>query len=489
MERLSKNRFIDFIDRYYYWFLAAVLLTALFNIFYNLGHVPINSWDEARHGASAFEMLRTQNPIVNTYAYENDYWNLKPPLSFWFIGLGYKIAGFNPFGLRLFSAAAAFITIAVTVSFTRFHFGKLASIISGSVLVTTTQYMLSHSARSGDADSLHVLFFTLAVASASFSARNIKWLYVSGISFSLAFLNKSWHALSIPVIIGLYLLISKTIMKIHKKEWLIFAASSFLPVFIWAIFRYANDRTVFLKKMVVFDLLSRSSSTLEGHSGTSSYYLSTLQYGYWHWMLILAGSFVLYLAVARYNTDRSSKNIMVLMVLWTFVPLLLYSYAKTKITWYILPVFPALAVCIGALTCKIIKATGKKPLLHVAIILILMFSFYKNESVILSDIISVEQDKIQSDLKKTSILKNHRGAKIYTLCGHPEFPACWRQSDLLAAELYGDLKPKDGGLDRFLNEKSASLIMVPKNEMYDHIINHTGLKVLAEGSVSYILSR
>jgi 4-amino-4-deoxy-L-arabinose transferase-like glycosyltransferase len=214
----AENKFLDFFDKYYYLFLAIVLFMALFNIFYNLGHVPINSWDEARHGASAFEMLKTGNPIVNTYAYEIDYWNLKPPLSFWLIGLGYKIAGFNPVGLRIFSAAAAFITIAVTAYFTFYHFGKLASLISTSVLATTTQYILSHCARTGDADSIHVLFFTLAVVLASFSSKNIKWFYLSGLSFSLAFLNKSWHALSIPAIIGLYLLVNKMFLKIRKKN-------------------------------------------------------------------------------------------------------------------------------------------------------------------------------------------------------------------------------------------------------------------------------
>lgn len=461
---------------------------ALFNIFYNLDDTPIKSWDEARHGASAFEMLKTGNPLVNTYAYENDYWNLKPPLSFWLIGLGYKIAGFNPMGLRIFSAAAAFITVAVTAFFSYYHFGKLASLISTSILTATTQYMLSHCARTADADSIHVLLFTLAVVFVSFSSKNIKWLYLSGLSFSLAFLNKSWHALSIPVIIGLYLLINKMAPKIRIKEWLVFSAFSLLPILIWGALRYTYDGTAFLERMITFDLLSRSSTPLEGHSGNSSYYLSTLQYGYWHWLLILAGSLVLYLATAYKNPLRSPRNVTALFLLWVFIPLLLYSYSKTKITWYILPIFPALSICTGALTSKIINSTGKNVLLHVAIAFTLVFALYKNESVIMTDILNIEQDMIQSDLQSISKLKGFEGTKIYTLCGATEYPECWKQSDLLAAELYGSLKPKDGGLQPFVNEKSASLIIVPKNEMYHHIIDQMGLEILLEGRSSYISS-
>jgi hypothetical protein len=277
-------------------------------------------------------------------------------------------------------------------------------------------------------------------------------------------------------------------LKIRIKEWLVFTAFSLSPVLIWGTLRFAFDGMSFLEKMVTFDLLSRSSTPLEGHSGTSSYYLLTLQYGYWHWLLILSGSFVLYLAVAHKNSVRSPRNVTSLLVLWIFIPLLIYSYAKTKITWYMLPTFPALAICIGALTSRIVKSTGRNILLHLAIVFIFAFSLYKNESVIMKNILNTPHDKIQSDLRNTKALKGYEGTKIYTLCSGTEFPVCWRQSDLLVAELYGNLKAQDGGLQPFINEKSIALIIVPKNDMYGYIIGRIGLKVVLEGRSSYILS-
>ena len=90
---------------------------ALFNIFYGLADFPIFSWDEARHGVSAYEMLKERNFIMNTYKYKVDYWNLKPPLSFWMTMAGYKIAGFNTLGLRLFQQYPPSMTILVTALF------------------------------------------------------------------------------------------------------------------------------------------------------------------------------------------------------------------------------------------------------------------------------------------------------------------------------------------------------------------------------------
>jgi 4-amino-4-deoxy-L-arabinose transferase-like glycosyltransferase len=102
---------LDFIEKNYYIFLMAILLMSALNIFYNIGKAPINSWDEARHGVNAYEMIKRNNYIVNTYSYKNDYWNLKSPISYWAIIMGYKLMGFNPSGLRIVLSVSAYLTI------------------------------------------------------------------------------------------------------------------------------------------------------------------------------------------------------------------------------------------------------------------------------------------------------------------------------------------------------------------------------------------
>ena len=84
--------------------LIFLFLVLAFITFYNLGEFKVNDWDEARHGVSAYEMLKNKNYIINTYNYKNDYWNLKPPISFWIIMLSYKLFGATIFSMRLYSA-------------------------------------------------------------------------------------------------------------------------------------------------------------------------------------------------------------------------------------------------------------------------------------------------------------------------------------------------------------------------------------------------
>lgn len=456
------NWIFVYIEKYYFVFLIIIFIVAFFNIFYNLGRSPIFSWDEARHGVSAYEMQKNKDLIINTYGYEKDYWNLKPPLSFWAIVLGYKLAGFNALGLRLISAVAAIITIVSIAFFTKYKHGKLASLIAATMLTTTTQYILSHSARTGDADSLHVMFFTLAAISIALLGNNIIWLYSSGFFFSLSFLTKSWHALNILVIIGVYLIISKVFLKIKLKEWILFALASSTPILIWGLLRYSKDGLTFFKMMINFDLMARTSSTLEGHIGGPSYYLLTLQYSSAYWILLLIVGLIILLFIHRESPAESERNYILLLIVWITIPLLFYSFSKTKITWYILPVYPALSVCTGAVLAKILGSPKMWTVLKVVIAFSITSTMYFNENRILKSITPIQTSDMQLTLQNINKLKTLGYENIYTICGPEGYSTCWLQCDLLAAELYSDLKAKGGGFQSFEQDIVKSLIVIPK---------------------------
>lgn len=79
-----------------------VLFLVLTNVFVLLPAPRIYDWDEARHGITAYEMIKRGDFLTNTYMGEMDYWNTKPPLSFYPLIAGYKFFGFNNLGLRFF---------------------------------------------------------------------------------------------------------------------------------------------------------------------------------------------------------------------------------------------------------------------------------------------------------------------------------------------------------------------------------------------------
>lgn len=494
--------FFNFIEKYYYVFLMITLSLTLFNLFYYLQSTPIYSWDEARHGISAYEMLKKHEYIVNTYGYLNDYWNLKPPMSFWAIMLGYKLAGCNPFGLRVFSAIAALLTMLIAAAFVKHKHGGVASLITVLILTTSPKYIVIHSARTGDADSLFVLFFTIAMISMILIEENIKFLYLAGLGFSFAFLTKSWHALNIILIGFIYLLVTKILFKLKVKEWIVFIISSFFPILIWGILRYMKDGFEFFRMMINYDLLARTSRTLEGHIGDRWYYFDNLKLYYGVWLLLLGFTIAIYLILhidilfkKRFNAK--DKNYIVGMALWILVPLSLYSKAETKIPWYILPLFIPIPICIGGVCGSLLRGVRRNAIVQLVVITFLIQGVATYEPAIIGHIVKFSNDNTRVSFNKCEVLRDITGTNAYIYYGAEakinvgpisEFKD-WQQSDLLSVEYYWDLIPKDGGFYGFLNDKSNSILIVPKKDIFNRVIEENNLKVISKSNSIYILSK
>ena len=148
--------------------------------------------------------------------------------------------------------------------------------------------------------------------------------------------------------------------------------------------------------MIEFDLLDRSTKTLEGHIGGLFYYVYTLQYNFICWILLLFGGFVAYQLLPKNSFGKDKKNYMFLITLWVLIPFLFYTKANTKTTWYILPVYPVFAICIGAFSNRLLRISARTLVLQVIIIFSIMFSLYRNENIILSAINRVKTDTVQT---------------------------------------------------------------------------------------------
>lgn len=484
---------LNFIEKYYYIFLIIILMIASLNMFYNLGKTPINSWDEARHGVNAYEMIKRNNYIVNTYGYENDYWNLKPPISYWAIVGGYKLVGFNSLGLRIFSAVASFITVLIVAIFTLHKHGRLASLISTFAITTSMPFVLEHCGRTGDADAIFVLFFTMSMVAMALIEENTNWLYAAGVSFAMAFLTKSWHAGNIVVIGIIYLILSKTLFKLKVRQIFMFILSCSFPILIWGFFRYKQDGLVFFETMINYDLLARSSTTLEGHVGSISFYIEALQRTYFYWLLVWVSIILVSTLFIKPNLiNRRRINYVLAITLWIAVPFLLYTKAKTKIDWYILPIYPALAISIGAISSLLLRAKNRNFLFQSLLALMILLAIYKNEVSIIRSISNPLPSYAQVAMEEMKDLPEYRGKNIYTTfkTGSADNPNRWDQSCLLCAELYGDLIPVEGGINGFLKDNTDKpLLLIPKDKVKLLNMKVNSQKVVAESNIVYILTK
>ncbi|MGG5254454.1 ArnT family glycosyltransferase [Neobacillus sp. SM06] len=475
---------MDRIQHRFTYFLtfSIILSLAAMNVFYHLGKFPIYSWDEARHGVSAYEMMKNGNFFVNTYRGHPDYWNLKPPLSFLSILVGYKIAGFNAFGLRISSAVFSLLTIIIVTVFVLKKFGKLASIFSMLALSTNTQFLINHSSRTGDADALYVFFFTVAILSLFQSIEKIQWLYVSGLVFSLAFLTKSWHAGTIVVIMGLFLFFTGTYKKLNYRKWIFLFLSMLLPILFWAFIRFQYDGLRFFKGMLFYDLLQRSSSSIEGHVGGVFYYVQILNRFSLFWILIVLFTGLLFLFQIKKTKEFPKNEYVIGILIAILVPFLLFTLAKTKIRWYILPIYPPLSMLIGILTSKYI-IQGKRFLKVVLLLAFLSVSTYY-EVGILTYLQNPAPNFKQSLIEKVKNQTALRGDHLYLYA--PTSKVKWLQSEVLTAELANDLHVANGNFQEFLSKKHA-LLLVPTQWYSKEWAQSYQLKAIASNQWGYLV--
>ncbi|MFF2449451.1 ArnT family glycosyltransferase [Neobacillus sp. NPDC058068] len=470
----------------YFLVMMFLFTLAFFNIFYKLGDFPIYSWDEARHGINAYEMFKKGNYIVSTYMNSIDYWNLKPPLSFWANIAGFNLAGFNAYGLRLFSAISAMLTIIVTAAFTYKTFGKIASMLTTLTLTTCTQLLINHSARTGDADSLFVFFFTFAIISLLLSEQGDIWLYLSGVAFALAFLTKSWHAGNIAGIIGLYLLLNGRWKRLTSVKWLLLLHCMFLPIIIWGSLRYQYDGIEFFKTMINYDLLHRSSSPIEGHVGGKFFYFQVFWRFFKFWLILLVGLvFVYFFKDLSFDFLKTKKRATIIGIgLWLLIPFLLFTFVKTKIRWYILPVYPPLAILIGIMGSRLLL-NGKLISKAFLVFFVIMISVHYEWRILLhlnNQTPKFHLSLIQS-LHKMEELKG-KSLFMYHPTGKPE----WEQNIVLTAKLYGDFNVEDGDLNDFLQTDGA-LLLLKKRKYTDEILKSNNLIVVASNNWGYIVRK
>lgn len=436
------------------YFVGFVLLIGLicFLSFYRLDAKYVDPWDEARHGVNAYEMLKEGKLIESTYLYETDYYNLKPPLSMWCIMLSFAIFGTNVFALRAYSAFC-YVLLAVLVGcYVRKHYGRLESLLTLGFLAANTTPFIAHMVRAGDADSLYVLLFTLAMLFMLQIEKNQTYLYACGLFFALAFLTKSFHAGVIAVIGGLFLLITGELKKMSLKTWGLFICSFAVPLGIWAVPRLFTDDFAFFKQMFYTDVLGRSGEGFGSVEGSFTYYVE--------YYLGLAGNnfpnmpskgtvyglalLICIIGAVYYNrlfTKEHYKKI-IGYVLWFFIPFLAFSAVRTKLLWYMYPVFIPLFMAAGILTGKMLKerkiAAGIRVVIaFMAICGIVYFS--KDVYIQINEKINNQQSAMEfQQLIKETALPEVKSAKAYVV--YERENAVWNQQDVFVAEAYGDFR-------------------------------------------------
>ena len=338
--------------------LCVVAILAAFSIifFFNLESGPLWGADEQTYSQWAFHMVKTGDYLTPWAFGGLAIWMGKPPLIIWLMSLSYQVFGVNNFATRFWSPIFGVLSCVVVFYLGKILYNRRIGLLSAIVLGTfTTFYSFARHAMT----EMPLVFFTVAsiyfmVLSQKTKSPN-RYATLSGLFFGLAFMTKQVQALLIPLIIFAFLATTQRSLRFLFTKWFtLFWGVSLLVFAPWLIYMNAHFGSEFWKWFFMYNVVMRTVEPLEGHVGSYLFYfnyLVTRENWLWVIMLPFATGLCVYNAVVK----RLKQDTFIL--LWITIVLGVFTFAQTKLYWYILPALPAFALVISSFLYQLYKKT------------------------------------------------------------------------------------------------------------------------------------
>jgi 4-amino-4-deoxy-L-arabinose transferase-like glycosyltransferase len=345
--------------------IGILILIAGFVILWNLGTGSLLSWDEAVYAQVSKEILRSNNYIDLTWAGKT--WSDKPPLYMWMTVVFYKIFGIGEFAARLFSALCGIGTVIVTYLLALKLYSRRAAFAASLILASTLHFIWA--SKVGMLDVALTFFISLSLYWFIIGMERKIFLTLSALAFGCAFLTKGFGALLIPIILTAYILITGKIKVLRERALWAGLFIVLVLVGFWhfmAIIHYGKE---FVAGYVTKHLFSRVGQALDGHTGTIFTYFKVISNKGRPWGV--AAFFIIPFALWGFFKKRG-KSEHALPLIWFLATMIVFTAVRTKLNWYIVPIYPAISMLIG---WGIDRALNKKTIMVVVLCFIVSLSY------------------------------------------------------------------------------------------------------------------
>ncbi|MEH1768687.1 MAG: glycosyltransferase family 39 protein [Nostoc sp.] len=333
--KLFTKRTIVFPEKEWLFSLLVISLV-LWLIF--LGNSPLRDWDEGTYALVSREIYRTGNWLYPTI--QGEPFLLKPPLMQWLIACCYHLGGVQEFTTRLPGAVLTALGVPLLYLVGRLAFKQSLPALFAALVYLTMLPVVRHG-RLAMLDGMTISFFLLLLFCLLKARQNRKYALGVGFCLGLIILTKGMIVLLLGAIACLFLLADRQLALLKSPYLWVGILLGNAPAIAWYIAQWQHYGNTFLEVHFQAQAFDRLVQTVEGNSGPVWYYLlELLKYGF-PWLLFLPGG--LYLAwKERHHTWGS------LVLLGTIIYLGTISLMRTKLPWYVMPVYPFLALAIGA---------------------------------------------------------------------------------------------------------------------------------------------
>lgn len=332
--------------------LLVALCLALF--FFRLGDRPLWDIDEGMHAHTSKVMVLTGDWVTPRYNGENFY--DKPILYNWFASLAFYIFGFTEFAARLPAALLGLACVLTTYFLGRRLFGPLSGFVGAIVLATAGEYIVMSRVVVHDISLVFFMTLSLFLYYAGYvdAGRRRVYFLLMYAAAGASVLAKGPLGLALPaMIVGIHLIIERRLRFLKEMHigWdiLIFLAVASPWYILISLENPDYARYFFLEKNLASFL---GSSTVEiKHPEPFYYHIGTLFSGFFPWSIFLP------LAIWRAAKGRFGAlgDGAVFLIIWLGTVFIFFSLAKSKLPTYILPLFPAAALLVGALFTELFR--------------------------------------------------------------------------------------------------------------------------------------
>jgi hypothetical protein len=203
----------------------------------------------------------------------------------------------------------------------------------------------------GMLDMTLTFFITLSLLFFKLGEDRRGFLFLSPLAFAFAFLTKGMGAALVPLILAAYIVVTAR-YRLLLDKWLISGSVLALSLLLWwhwaAFSSYGGH---FVKGYFFRHLIHRTTTSLDGHTGNALTYFGVIPNKGRPWALI--GFLLVPLMALRAYVGKEKQHILPLT--WFSVVFVLFSLVGTKLHWYIIPLYPPLALFTGWLFAKLFK--------------------------------------------------------------------------------------------------------------------------------------
>ncbi len=309
-------------------------------------------WDnsETAYGEVAREILLTRDWVVMHLNLAP--WFVQPPLYFWIAAGFAKVFGVGSFAMRLPSALAT-VAMGATIGYATTTLAGSRVGMYGAIVLSTSlmQAVIGRMAIMDALLDLAVAVGILALFRAFTGGRPVLSVLGASIAIALGILAKGPVALVVVAIVIVPWLAWERYAGArltYPPAWSWLAALALLLAIDmpWFALLVASAGPHALGRLIGHYTFGRYLGTIENQSGPIWYYIPVVILGFFPWIAYLPGAIGVALRQAR-TPNGLSVHIARLGLVWTIVPFVFFSFARTKLPNYIAVELPALAMLVA----------------------------------------------------------------------------------------------------------------------------------------------